>query len=171
LVANTQWDVVADSTVCVGATQPRTGVNALLVSASQLRGAVRVELALWPAVRRLAYHAGLARAVTAVTVVPRRVGVGPTGVGVAGVFFNDRSDWKGLQSTCSERVSDVVGDAGASWAVASHLALCIDATSSRAWVDALVPLACFVGGAVRMDHTLRPTSHIWVTKVFRNALA
>ena len=92
LVANTQWDVVADSAVCVGATQPRTGVNALLVSASQLRGAVRVELALWPAVRRLAYHAGLARAVTAVTVVPRRVGVGPTGVGVAGVFFNDRSD-------------------------------------------------------------------------------
>ena len=78
---------------------------------------------------------------------------------------------KGLQSTCSERVSDVVGDAGASWAVASHLALCIDATSSRAWVDALVPLACFVGGAVRMDNTLRPTSHIWVTKVFRNALA
>ena len=51
---------------------------------------------------------------------------------------------QGLQATCSEGISDIVGDAGASWAVAPHLALGIDAASARAWVDTLVPLACLV---------------------------
>ena len=48
---------------------------------------------------------------------------------------------------------------------------CIDTTCSRAGVDALVPLACFVGWAVRVDDTLWSARHIRISKVFRDALA
>ena len=77
---------------------------------------------------------------------------------------------QGLQTTCCEGISDIIGDAGASWAVAPHLALSIDAASARAWVDTLVPLACFVGWAIRVDHTLWSARHVWISKIFRNAL-
>jgi len=82
--------VIPHSTVCIISTEARTGIRAFLILACFVHWTVRVELALWPAVRRLAYHAGLARAVTAVTVVPRRVGVGPTGVGVTRVLLHYR---------------------------------------------------------------------------------
>ena len=52
-----------------------------------------------------------------------------------------------------------------------NTALGIDATSARAWVDTLVPLACFVGWAVRVDDTLWSASHVRISKVFRDALA
>ena len=55
--------------------------------------------------------------------------------------------------------------------MAPHLALGIDAASTRAGVDALVPLACFVGWAVRVDDTLWSARHVRITKVFRDALA
>ena len=84
--------MVSHFTVCIISTKARARIYAFLILACFVHWTVSVELALWPAVGRLADHAGLTRAVTAVTVVPRRVGVGPTGVGVARVFFNDGSN-------------------------------------------------------------------------------
>ena len=78
---------------------------------------------------------------------------------------------QGLQATCSEGISDIVGDAGARWAVAPHLALRVDAASAGARVDALVPLACFVGRAVRVDHALWSACYVGISKVFGDTLA
>ena len=77
---------------------------------------------------------------------------------------------QGLQATCSEGISDIVGDAGARWAVAPHLALRVDAAGAGARVDALVPLACFVGRAVRVHHTLWSACYVGISKVFRDTL-
>ena len=47
---------------------------------------------------------------------------------------------------------------------------CIDTTCSRAGVDALVPLACFVGGTVAVNDTFWSTCYVGVSKVFRDTL-
>ena len=86
----------------------------LMILACFVHWTVSVELTLWPAVGRLADHAGLARAVTAVTVVPRRVGVGPTGVGVARVFFNDGSN------CCKNNVPKSLSKLHGSWSSLSQ---------------------------------------------------
>ena len=49
-----------------------------------------------------------------------------------------------LSLACSEGIPDVALNACAGGHVVHDPAPCIDATSPRAWVDALVPLACFV---------------------------
>ena len=77
---------------------------------------------------------------------------------------------QGLQATCSEGISNIVGDAGARWAVAPHLALRVDAAGAGARVDALVPLACFVGRAVRVDHALWSACYVGISEVFRDTL-
>ena len=91
-VTDTQGDVVPDPTVCIATTETWTRVNTLLVPAGLVVRTVRVELALWPTVRRLANHARLAGAVTAVSIISGWVGVGSARVGVAGVFLNDWSN-------------------------------------------------------------------------------
>ena len=52
-----------------------------------------------------------------------------------------------------------------------HRAACIYSTSARAWIYTFVSLACLVGRAVRVDHTLRPACHIGIPKVFGDAAA
>ena len=47
---------------------------------------------------------------------------------------------------------------------------CIDTTCSRAGVDALVPLACFVGGTVAVNDTLWSTCYVGIPEVFRDTL-
>ena len=81
--------MVPDPTVCIATTETWTRVNTLLVPAGLVVRTVRVELALWPTVRRLANHARLAGAVAAVSIISGWVGVGSARVGVAGVFLND----------------------------------------------------------------------------------
>ena len=91
-VTDTQGDVVPDPTVCIATTETWTRVNTLLVPAGLVVRTVRVELALWPTVRRLANHARLAGAVAAVSIISGWVGVGSARVGVAGVFLNNWSN-------------------------------------------------------------------------------
>jgi fucose permease len=77
---------------------------------------------------------------------------------------------KWFLSACCEGVPDVVADAGVGGVVVAYLAHSIDATSARTGVDALVPLACFVGRTVGVHHTLRPACYVGVSEVLRNAL-
>ena len=49
-----------------------------------------------------------------------------------------------FQATCSEGVSNIVGNAGAGWEVVPDLALGIDSAGTGARVDALISLAGFV---------------------------
>ena len=72
---------------------------------------------------------------------------------------------------CSEGIPEVVFNAGASSHVVHDPASCIDTTSTRAGVDAFVPLACFVGGTVTVNNTLWSACYIGVSKVFRDTLA
>ena len=88
--ANAEGDMVSHFTVCIIPTKTRAWIDAFLILACFVNGTIRVELAFWPAVRRLAYHARLARTVAAVASVAWRVGVGATGVGVARIFFYHR---------------------------------------------------------------------------------
>ena len=97
MVANTEWDMVPHSAVCILATKTRAWVNTLLGSASQFHGTVRVELTLRSAVWWLADHAGLAGAVTTVPIVAGRVGERTAGVWVAWIFFNDRCNSCGIE--------------------------------------------------------------------------
>lgn len=97
MVANTEWDMVPHSTVCILATETRAWVDTLLCPTGQFHGTVRVELTLGSAVWRLTDHAGLARAVTTVTIVAGRVGERTTGVGVAWIFFDNRCNSCGIK--------------------------------------------------------------------------
>ena len=82
--------MISDFTVCIIPAKTRAWINALLILACFVNWTVGIELAFRPAVRRLAYHARLARTVAAVASVAWRVGVGATGVGVARIFFYHR---------------------------------------------------------------------------------
>ena len=86
--ANAEGDMGSHFTVCIIPTKTRAWIDAFLILACFVNGTIRVELAFWPAVRRLAYHAGLTRAVAPVTSIARRIGVGATWVWVAWIFFN-----------------------------------------------------------------------------------
>ena len=102
MVANTEWDMVPHSAVCILATETRAWVDTLLGPARQFHGTVRVELTLRSAVWRLTDHAGLARAVATVTIIAGRVGERTTGVGVARIFFDNGCN------SCGIRISQYV---------------------------------------------------------------
>lgn len=97
MVANTEWDMVPHSAVCVLATETRAWVDTLLGPAGQFHGTVRVELTLGSAVWWLTDHAGLASAVTPVTIVAGRVGERTAGVGVARILFDNRCNGCGIR--------------------------------------------------------------------------
>ena len=82
--------MISHFTVCIISAKTRTWINAFLILACFVNRTVGVELAFRPAVRRLAYHARLTRAVAPVTIIARRIGVGATWVWVAWIFFNNR---------------------------------------------------------------------------------
>ena len=105
MVANTEWDVVSHSAVCILATETRAWVDTLLGPAGQFHGTVRVELTLGSAVWWLTDHAGLASAVTTVTIVAGRVGERTTGVGVAWILFDNRCNGCGIR--ISQRVTPI----------------------------------------------------------------
>ena len=99
MIANTERDVVPNSAVCILATETRARINALLGSARQLHGTIRVELTLRTAIGRLTDHAGLARAVAPIAIIARRVGVRTTGVRVAGIFLDNRFNGCGIRKS------------------------------------------------------------------------
>ena len=88
LVTDTDGDVGPDPTVGIDAAQTGTGVPAMPVDTGQLRGAMVVDLALWPAVWRASYHVRQAGALAATTNIPWWQTVGSTGVGFTGVGLN-----------------------------------------------------------------------------------
>ena len=78
-------------------TGPGTGVLTPLLDARLVAGALRVDNALGSAVWRLTDHAGLASAVTTVTIVAGRVGERTAGVGVARILFDNRCNGCGIR--------------------------------------------------------------------------
>ena len=75
-----------------------------------------------------------------------------------------------FESTWSERVAYVPLNAGADRNMILHSANCIHTTGPGAGINAFVSLACFIRGAVRVDHTFRSTCYVWISKIFRDAL-
>ena len=90
--ADAEGDMISHFTVCIIPAKTGAWINAFLILACFVNRTVGIELAFWPAVRRLAYHAGLTRAVAPATSIARRVGVGATGIRVAWIFFYHRLD-------------------------------------------------------------------------------
>ena len=90
--ADAEGDMISHFTVCIIAAKTRAWINAFLILACFVNRTIKVELAFWPAVRRLAYHARLTGAVAPVTIIARRIGVGATGIRVAWIFFYHRLD-------------------------------------------------------------------------------
>ena len=89
LIADANWNMVPNPACCMDATQPRARVNTLLIFTRQFCWAVIVEDTLRMAVWRTANHIWLAGAVTAIPLSSWGIRIWSTGVGVAGVFFND----------------------------------------------------------------------------------
>ena len=88
--------MVAHTAIGIDAAGAGAGILAPLVLTRPVRGTVVVDNTLRATVGRGALHARQAGAVTAVAHNPGRVGVRPTGVGVAGVIRNYRLDsWTG----------------------------------------------------------------------------
>ena len=77
---------------------------------------------------------------------------------------------QGLQFAGGEGIPNVSLNTGAGGHVVHDPAPCIDTTSTRAGVDAFVPLACFVGGTVAVDNTLWSACYVGISKVFRDTL-
>ena len=90
--ADAEGDMISDFTVCIIPAKTRAWIDALLILACFVNWTVGIELAFRPAVRRLAYHARLTRAVAPVTSIAWRIGVGATWIRVAWIFFYDRLD-------------------------------------------------------------------------------
>ena len=84
--------MISHFTVCIIPAKTGAWINAFLILACFVNRTVGIELAFGPAVRRLAYHAGLTRAVAPATSIARRVGVRATGIRVAWIFFYNRLD-------------------------------------------------------------------------------
>ena len=76
-----------------------------------------------------------------------------------------------LQSTFSERISNISLNTSARRNMTSDLALGIDSTGSRTRVNTFIPLTGFVRGTVRVYHTFRSAGNIRIPKVFRDTLA
>jgi hypothetical protein len=85
LVANADGNMVPDAAVGIDSAQAGTGVLTLAPDARLVRGAVRVDHTLGPAVGRRANHFREAGALAATGHIPWRVGVWPTGVWHTGV--------------------------------------------------------------------------------------
>ena len=92
LVTDAYRDVASHPACGMVATETGARIHTFLVFASKLRGAVIVEHTLRTAVWRTANHIRLAGAVTAIPLFSWRIRVWATGVGVAGIFFNNWFD-------------------------------------------------------------------------------
>ena len=90
--ADAEGDMISHFTVCIVPAKTRAWIDAFLILACFVNRTVGIELAFGPAVRRLAYHAGLTRAVTPITSISWRIGVGATWIRVAWIFFYDGLD-------------------------------------------------------------------------------
>ena len=89
LEADAQWQVIADLASGIDAAQTGTRILALAVDTSLVGRAVWVDHAFGTAVGRRADHFWLAGAAATVADDLGRVGIGPAGVGVAGIFSYD----------------------------------------------------------------------------------
>ena len=74
-------------------------------------------------------------------------------------------------STCCKGVPDVVWNTCAGWNMILYFAYSIYTTGAGTGVYTFVSLACFVGGAVRVNNTFRTACNIWISEVFRDAAA
>ena len=92
LVTDTYGDVASHPACGMVAAQTRAGIHTFLVFASKLSWAVTVENTLRMTVWRTANHVRLAGAITAIPLSSWRIRVWATGVGVAGIFFNNWFD-------------------------------------------------------------------------------
>ena len=92
LVTDTYGDVASHPACGMDATKTRARVNTSLILASQFSWTIIVENTLRTAVWRTANHIRLAGAVTAIPLSSWRIRVWATGVGVAGIFFNNWFD-------------------------------------------------------------------------------
>ena len=90
LVADTDRNMAAYTTCGMNTTQARARVHTSLVLASKLCWAVIVEYALWMTIGWGTNHSCLTRAVTAVSVSSRGVGIGSTWIGYTWVLLDDR---------------------------------------------------------------------------------
>jgi hypothetical protein len=169
LVANADGNMVPDAAVGIDSAQAGTGVLTLSPNARLVRGAVRVDHTLGPAVGRRANHVREAGALAAVPDHPGRVAVGPAGVRVAGIHIVQLSAWR--QAAGSEGVAEVVSQTDAVGDVIDHLALGIVATIClRTGVHAVKVDTGKPGGALGVGGALWPTTHVWVAEVIRDAL-
>ena len=148
-----------------------TGVNTLLLLTRLVRRTIGVKETLRPTIGRRAKHSRPAGTVTSVTIAPGWIAVFAAGVRLAGVVRHDRLNNLWLQTALCEGIADVSSVACACWNVASNLADGVDSTGSRARINTLVSLTCFVRRTVRVDHTFWSACNIWVAKVFWNTLA
>lgn len=89
LVADTIGNMVPHITIGITPTYSWTRVDTLLLPAGSIRGTIWVEDAFGLTVRRGSSHAGQAGAVTAVSVPPRRIAVGSTGVGITWILWDN----------------------------------------------------------------------------------
>ena len=148
-----------------------TGVNTLLLLTRLVRRTIGVKETLRPTIGRRAKHSRPAGTVTSVTIAPGWIAVFAAGVRLAGVGRHDRLNNLWLQTAFCEGIADVSSVACACWNVASNLADGVDSTGSRARINTLVSLTCFVRRTVRVDHTFWSACNIWVSEVFWNTLA
>jgi hypothetical protein len=96
LIADTHGHVVAHVAEGVDAAQAGTGVLAPAAAAGPVRWTVRVHHALGPTVGRRTDHVGQAGAAALTIDRLRGMGIGPAGIGIAGIFGrnNGFDNWK-----------------------------------------------------------------------------
>jgi hypothetical protein len=119
-----------------------------LLSADFVGRTVWINDTFWSTIRRKASHAREARTVTAATIVSGRVAVGSTWVRFAGIINYRLYHRNWFESTCGEGISNISLDAGAGWNVVENFTDCIDSAGSRARINTLVSLTCFIRGTV-----------------------
>lgn len=150
---------------CKLATSSWAWIDALLLYAGRLQGALRADDALRLAGRWRTQHAGLAGTDCTLGRNMAKT-IGSTRIWLAGILDH----WR-LQATVAERITRIALQATADGNVIGDIALGILATGARAGIHTLLVQTCLVGTAVRAESALGTTADIGITLVVGQAAA
>ena len=143
-VTCTDWYMISYSTVSINTTNPRTGINTLLILTSLVIRTIWVQSTFWMTVGRQSKHTRSAGTITSISINSWRITILSTRIRLTWIIcFNCFNDLRSESALC-KWIPYIAIKANTGWNVVSNITLSIDTTNTWAWINAFVSLTCFV---------------------------